>query len=461
MPTTRSPFRSRPSLSLVLLLILLATLWLAGGASRADALGQVVVRGVTWPLLVVAILFARPKFAGARPVWIIVLAALVLVLLQLVPLPPAIWTALPGRAPLLEASAASGQVQPWRPWSIVPGATLNAASSLVVPLTALLLATSLRDAERARLPGILLVAVVASAVLGLAQLSSSAFNNPFINETIGQVSGSFANRNHFALFMALGCPLTAIWAFGDDPRSGWRGPLALGLVLLFLLTILASGSRAGLALGVVALPMGLLVVRQPLRRALRHYPRWVLPALIAVLLGVVALFVLLSVAADRAVSISRLFALDQGQDMRGRGFPIVLGMIATYFPVGTGLGSFDPVFRMHEPFELLKTTYFNHAHNDLFEVVLDAGLPGALLLTTAIGWWGWASIAAWRTVDGRAAALPRLGSVMLLLVIAASIFDYPARTPMFMAVTVLAATWLSAVPRRADSSPLPGAGQHL
>ncbi len=83
-------------------------------------------------------------------------------------------------------------------------------------------------------------------------------------------------------------------------------------------------------------------------------------------------------------------------------------MIRTYFPVGSGLGGFDPLFRMHEPFELLKPTYFNHAHNDWLEIALDAGGAGIALLFGSILWWGMASARAWRSADGSVTA--RLGS---------------------------------------------------
>src|SRR5690606_2789019 len=87
-------------------------------------------------------------------------------------------------------------------------------------------------------------------------------------------------------------------------------------------------------------------------------------------------------------------------------------------------------------------SYFNHAHNDLLEIVLDAGLPGLLLLGWAIIWWFWRTIAVWRRREVQH-PLPRLGSGILLLTIVASITDYPARTPMNMAVVVIAAVWLS------------------
>ncbi|RYE96337.1 MAG: hypothetical protein EOO77_41165 [Oxalobacteraceae bacterium] len=135
-------------------------------------------------------------------------------------------------------------------------------------------------------------------------------------------------------------------------------------------------------------------------------------------------------------------------------------MIRTYFPFGAGMGSFDPIFRMHEPFALLKPTYFNHAHNDFLEIVLNAGLPGLLLLLIALGWWGWKSMVAWR--GDAAHILPRLGSVMLLLILIASIIDYPARTPIIMAMAMIAAIWLNSQGASArGKGPLPSTGPHL
>lgn len=458
MRTRHHPNAFRPSLPFVLLCVLMGVLWITGGSSRGDVLGQVVVRSVAWILLVVAILFGeRPRLAGAVPVLALLLAAGALALLQLVPLPPAIWQALPGRALLADAAVVSGQEQPWRPWSIVPGATLNAASSLIVPFMALMLVAGLKDRERPRVTGLLLGMVVASTLVGLLQFSGAGFDNPLINGTAGQVSGSFANRNHLALFIALGCLLAPAWAFLDGRRPGWRAPVAFGLVLLFVLVIVAIGSRAGLALGALALGMGMMLVRKGIRRELSRLPRWAFPALIAAIVGVIAVFVLVSVSADRAEAIDRALVLGSGQDMRRRGLPTVLAMTKAYFPVGSGLGGFDPVFRIHEPFALLKPTYFNHAHNDFVEIVLDAGLPGLLLLLCGLGWWAIASLRAWR---GDATA-PKLGSGMLLLVLVASAFDYPARTPVIMATIVLAGWWLSGGANRRAQPALPLEGQHL
>lgn len=467
--STRRP--PRPGLSFIMLCVFMAILFVAGGASRGDAIGQAIVRATAWMVLIGMILFGqRPTLRPVAPVLLLLSAALLLVLAQLVPLPPAIWQALPGRALLTDAIAASSDPQPWRPWSMTPGATRNAAASLVVPVTTLLLVARFGPADRARLPGLLLALAAFGALLGLLQFSGAGFNNPFVNDSVGQVSGNFANRNHFALFLAIGCLLAPYWAFaGSDghhqQRATWRGLAALGLVLLFVLMILASGSRAGMVLGLVAVVVGLLIARSGLRRVVAGRPRWLMPVLLGVVLATIVAFVALSVVAGRAESIDRIVQLDTGQDMRRRALPTVLDMIGHYFPAGSGLGGFDPIFRIHEPFALLKPTYFNHAHNDFLEIVLDAGIMGLAVLLAALAWWTLASVRAWwgGTPDRAlrdSLPLRRLGSTIVLLVLLASAFDYPVRTPMIMAVVTIAGCWLAGSESRRGSA-LPMSDQHL
>ena len=116
---------------------------MAGGASHADVMGQVVTRSAAWLTLVIAILCGlKPDIIKTGAAAWLLLAALLLVLLQLVPLPPAVWTLLPGRGPFLESALGA---PPWRPWAIVPWATMNAAFSLIVPVVTFYLLSVLAD----------------------------------------------------------------------------------------------------------------------------------------------------------------------------------------------------------------------------------------------------------------------------------------------------------------------------
>ncbi|USU03347.1 O-antigen ligase family protein (plasmid) [Sphingomonadaceae bacterium OTU29LAMAA1] len=429
----------------------MAVLWLAGGASRGNAAGQIVVRAAAFLALIVMAMFGRrAPTVSARPIWGALVASIALAVLQLLPLPAGLAHLLPGRVAI--GTPIGVEV---RSWSIVPGATLNALFALVVPVAVLVLVTRLDERERGWLPWIVLVMTVASIFVGLLQFSGVAFDNPLINDSPGAVSGTFSNRNHFALFLALGCLAVPVCLFTQRHSLRWRGPVGLGLLLLFTLTILASGSRAGLIAGGLAIGIVALLSWHGVRRNLRGRPRWVFPAVVAAAASVFALFIVISLAAGRAVSIDRSLSVDIEQDMRSRALPTVWTMVRDTFPAGNGLGSFDSMFRRHEPETLLKPSWFNQAHNDIMDVALSAGLPGLLLLATALIWWVWASIGVWRNLADRQYQQARLGSAMVLLVVISSVFDYPARTPMMMAMIVFAGFWLSSRVKGNNVSTLP------
>lgn len=423
---------------LALTLALLSVIWIAGGASRADALGQTVVRAAAGAALVVAAL------AGRRPALGLALPALfgsiVVLALAHVVLPVAL---------RLPATSLLPDVLPWPPGGFAAPGALNALFSLLVPAAMLVALGQMSRDDRARLLTPLLVLMAVATLVGLLQVSGAGFDNPLVNDTPGAVSGQMANRNHFALVLAVGCLLIPGWVFRASHNIRLRGLLGLAGLIMMVLIILATGSRAGILLAGLAIVIGLAITWRELAALPHPLPRWVGPVLVIALLGVVAVVVLVSLAADRAISIDRLFAEDVTKDMRQRALPTVLAMIRDAFPLGIGLGRFEPLFRMNEPFELLKPTYFNQVHNDYLQVVLETGVPGIVLILAAVIWWGWASIRAWWTMPTPHARLSRIGSGILLLVMVASVFDYPARTPIVMVLVVIAATWLSDTAARA------------
>jgi O-antigen ligase len=190
-------------------------------------------------------------------------------------------------------------------------------------------------------------------------------------------------------------------------------------------------------------------VGQRLRHRLRRGPRWRLVAFVVAAIVLIAGFIALSFAADRADAINRLVELEGGEDMRSRALPTVLSMIGTYMPFGSGFGGFDSIFRIHEPFALLKPSYFNQAHNDYLGIALDGGIAALAVLAACIVWWIVATIRIRRSKGDNVALTGKLGSAIILLILVASVTDYPARTPTVMAFLVIAGVWLA----RADAHP--------
>lgn len=433
------------TLSFWLLVAFLVILWVAGGASRADVLGQAVVRFFAWSFLVVVI-FTLPRvdWPAVKEPAIILGAAALLVALQLVPLPPAIWTELPGRAIFTEAAVLTGTAQPWRPLSISPSGTANALASLIVPAVVLVLAANLTREQHWRIAILVLGLVVAGAVLGVLQFSGANYDNPMINTVSGAVAGNFANRNHFALFLAIGVVLAITWAFRDE-TAPWKIALALGLVVLFILLLLATGSRSGVIVGLSGIVLTFLALRRRAAQQFKAIPRKIVVPVagagVAFLIGVVWL----SVGLDRAVSIDRVATSENIADLRLEIWPIVLDMAQSYFPAGTGFGSFDPVFRITEPDALLNQQYINLAHNDWLQIFLEGGLIGLVFFAATLTWFVLRSFRAWHSVEGSTGSglLAKAGSIVVALIYAASITDYPARTPLVMALLILAVIWLA------------------
>ncbi|WP_404335668.1 O-antigen ligase family protein [Sphingomonas sp. MMS12-HWE2-04] len=436
------------NLGFLAFLVLLAGALLAGGASAAAAPGQPAVRLVAFAsLLLVTLSGLSPDWRRYRELFLLLGAILGLVALQLVPLPPAAWTMLPGRAALVEVARATGNLDSWRPLATVPDGAWNALFSLVVPAAALIGFACLSDRQRAMTVPLLLGVVALSALLGLLQISGEQISSG-VGVPFGEASGLLANRNHQALLLAIGIPLTLHTAILEDRLDRGRSALAAGLIIFFILMIVATGSRAGLALALAALLGGMLINRAGLRRVWKGIPPPVAIMLSAGLVALIGGLVFLTMLAGNAEAVFRLFAMGVGEDMRARALPTLMEMIHESFPVGFGFGSFDAMFRILEPSVLLKRTYFNHAHNDWLEIVLDGGLFALLLLLAALGWWLWSATQLLRSGAPAASRRGLLGALVLLLILAASLVDYPARTPLMMMVTVIAACWLSDGSRR-------------
>ena len=120
---------------------------------------------------------------------------------------------------------------------------------------------------------------------------------------------------------------------------------------------------------------------------------------------------------------------------------------------GSGFGSFDPLFRMYEPDAMLKPTNFNHAHNDWLELALTGGVPALAVLTLFVGWASVQMARCWRAPGATAMVLSaRGGGIALLVLGAASISDYPLRTPLMAALMTLSCAWLAGSAARDPAS---------
>lgn len=420
----------------------------SGGASHIDAASQPVVR--TAAIVSIAALIVRYRPFGIpalKPAFWFMFAIGAVIALQLIPLPPQLWSALPGRARYVAAAVAAGEPQPWRPLNLTPDRGWNALFALLPPFAALAALSRLQSRHQRIVLATWVAVALASAMIGLAQISSGgddALRFYAVHSPHAAV-GLFANRNHQALLLCCGLPLLAFWgAAGTEgaARALTRTLITVVAATFLILMIPTTGSRAGLALGLLALPIAVVLGWPGFVRAGQTLSRRQRRAVGGI--GLLLLFATLAMAATfaRAEAVQRLFQTDPTDDARVKLLHPLLGMIRSFFPAGSGFGSFDPVYRGFEPFNALALSYMYQAHNDYLQIVMEGGLAGLLSLLTFLGWWMWTSIRLWRQSHSEAVGFGRLGSVIILLMLVASAVDYPLRTPLMMVIAMQAVCWM-------------------
>ena len=106
----------------------------------------------------------------ARWYWLLPAGLVVLPLLQLVPLPHAVWTLLPGRDTLAAGMETAGVPPSSGAWTLAPFATEQILWSALVPAGVFMSAATLHESQRRMMIGIALAFAGTSAMFGLWQL---------------------------------------------------------------------------------------------------------------------------------------------------------------------------------------------------------------------------------------------------------------------------------------------------
>ncbi|WP_162806557.1 O-antigen ligase family protein [Sphingosinicella terrae] len=417
-----------------------------GGASAAGILGNLFLQLLGALLAIALLLTGRSRHwqPGERGLWLLVGGWLLLIALQLAPLPPGLWSSLPGRDSIVDGFRSLGMSLPWLSLSLSPDGTLRALASTlpVVTMIALVAPTSVRY-RQFFLPVVVGFGIVALLV-GLSQVAGSA-NSPLYFYDVtnrGYTVGFFANRNHQATLLLMTLPFVAALATPllQDGRYRQEGAAkAVVIAVLFAVIsggVMVTGSRAGMAILPLVIGFCVLMVRKDLAGSV---PRsWIVAA---------ALFVLAAIAAVGASGIVTRDALAKGNVQASTREAIwnETGRLALEFePAGSGLGSFVALYRMNEDPDDRPDEFTNHAHNDYLEWLLETGFPGLLLLAAFLLWYALAVRRSWTSTDS---ALGRAGSIAIGVVLLHSMVDYPVRTAAIAALCGLcAALMVSARP---------------
>lgn len=410
--------------------VIFAIILLAGGGGAPNPVFQTALEMLAagWLCYTLWVARADRPVDGAMLRRLLPFAPLLLLgIVQLVPLPFAWWSALPGREAPAQVLAAAGLGRPALPLAL-DSHDVWAALLALLPLVAVYFAAMLMTwSERLLLVRVALAVACVSALVGAAQVAMP--NTPALylhKKTYFDLpSGLFANRNFQGAFLLLGillCGLELRLAkFHEAIRARKISLTPVMLACLFavpLLSLAALATLSRFAAGMVlpVLALSAFVALKPDRRE----------TLVGG--GVLAVVAIAGWLGLTSLSQGLLERFQEG-GARSHYWPD-LGFAAwQYFPFGSGLGTFDAGFRPIESLQLLEPNFLNHAHNDYFEVLIEGGIVGVVLVAAFLVWFATRAIAAWRTERRDAGLWPRrIAAVCIGLTVFHSFFDYPLRT---------------------------------
>ncbi|QNG48502.1 O-antigen ligase family protein [Sphingobium yanoikuyae] len=350
---------------------------------------------------------------------------LVLLFAQIIPLSPSIWHHLPGRNSAIAIYEQAGWSGKWHALSLTPDKSWAAIFVSLPPFLMFLLSSrATREDLRAYLAIFLGVATL-SAALGILQFGAGAGSPFYPYDTAHQGAGVglFINRNHQATFLLLAIILSPALHILGSERRGRAAPAGRGSLIAFILAMIMSGgvlattSRTGIMLLPFAVMVALGVAY--IGGATGKKLFWGL--------GAVALMGLAMVPTPIVQHILERFST-VAEDDRGAYWANTRHAIGTYFPAGSGLGSFRTIYPTVEPLEQVGPLRVNNAHNDYLEFALEAGLPGLILLILVLALIAGATIHGLRPSNPprrRALILACAGGLFILM--GFSLVDYPLR----------------------------------
>jgi O-antigen ligase len=254
---------------------------------------------------------------------------------------------------------------------------------------------------------------------------------PWLAGEVPRLRGTFVNADHLALYLEIAlCAVFALvcWAIRRarseetfERRLLFVGPTLL-VWLLFFVGLVATGSRAGLAAGVVGLTVQAVLLAVAWRRS-----RLLVAGAGGLIIGAAAIGLvgfqrglgrMLATSWHAVATSDRVLVWRESLELI-RSFPVT----------GTGLGTFGEAFPMVQPPELAGWVWAR-AHNDFLELVITGGVVGTVVFVAGLGI---LILGLWRVLrrglrtEDQLSALAALGAVAAVSV--HEVFDFGATLP--------------------------------
>ncbi|MER9636341.1 O-antigen ligase family protein [Mesorhizobium sp. M0228] len=345
-----------------------------------------------------AVFSQTPGQTIPRPVLWLLVFAVALAVLQIVPLPAAIFSGL--RPELLLGDPWVGESR-FRFISVGVGRTVECLLYLLAAAAFFLAVLRLRAEQVSALLPFFFIGVICNGLAGAIQYSLSddiaiVGLFPF---TIN--AGLFANVNHFSALLFVSIPFVVYYGlFRGHLLSGSFGLIAL------LLLLLAAGSRAGVLIGLAITVLSVIFLSA--RSRVSGF-------------SVLLIFIGLSVYTMSAWTKLDAQALDPAFG-RGEFARTTIEGIKDNWATGVGFGNFQNAYQIYEREGMIFKQYVNHAHNEYLEIAFEGGVPAILLMV------GYFVLLVAALVRVRRDLLQKAAFLSVSFLLIHSMVDYPLRT---------------------------------
>lgn len=336
--------------------------------------------------------------------WLLILIVTLMVV-QLVPLPFALLQHV--RPPLLQGLPWLADETSFRFISIGLGRSLEVLLFVLAVAAFFLGVLRLRVEQVYALLPFFFMGVICNGLAGAIQfsLSDDVAINGLLPFTIN--AGLFANRNHFSALLFVSIPLIVYYGL-------FRGRLlsgALGLIAVLVL-LLASGSRAGILIGMAITVISIVFLSSRSR---------------ASAFGILAIFIGLSIYTMGAWTKLDAREVDPAFG-RAEFARTTIDGIKDNWVTGIGFGNFQKAYQIYEKEGMIFKQYVNHAHNDYLEIVFEGGVVAAFLIAFYL------LLLVSAFARNRREPLQRAAFLSVFFLLVHSLVDYPLRT-MALAMT--------------------------
>ncbi|MCK5727472.1 MAG: O-antigen ligase family protein [Thiotrichaceae bacterium] len=322
----------------------------------------------------------------SRGTWWLLLLIIVTPLVYLIPISLSWWQSLPGHDVYSQVNQWLFQnynIEPeYYSLSLIPYQTEYSFYALFPPLALFMVMASFKQNMQHWMLYVFVAIAGGEACLAVIQFGSQNeyffFGIPRLKDSMAL--GTYPNPDHFSLLMAIAIPFVMVLLFkqlgGKKKRSKRRRRSKSSrrilyimaystLIILLFMSAIFSGSRAGIALAFIAI---FLSYKRFTHR--KKFSYMLLVVILAVGLGI------LMMVLDIAPIINRFLKENPFVDGRWTIFSNSWEGIQSFFPLGSGPGTFPYVYKIFQPIE--QAGFINHAHNDYIELIFETGIIGVI-----------------------------------------------------------------------------------